>query len=240
MQFDPEITSANLNLVKIRDDLQLPLVECQVRGLVNSSAWLAELILAIQKALPESDKMDSSTSPGSVLAVQYNGLSLENFSKYSLAKCYFENKEFLRCSHMLSSLIGCHPLIDFLYFYSRYLAIEKRSTEEAITNKDGSPKHPGNPYPSETYRKSLFELKNDIERRYGAEDAIQDASLNTFLASDVDIHTAYVQAIVYVRLGCRKPALKILSHIVKKDPLLWPAWYEMSNRHGSVFSFYLL
>ncbi|VDN97566.1 unnamed protein product [Rodentolepis nana] len=229
MQFDPEITSVNFSLAKIRNDLQLPLINCQIRGLVNSCSWIAELLLSIQQTLSKSDSSVPSTSPGSLMAVQYDGLSLENFSTYNLAKCYFDNKDFLRCSHLLSSLAGSHPLIDFLFFYSRYMAIEKRGTDEAITNKEDSSRQPVFPYPSDNYRKSLFELKTDIERRYGAEEVIQGTSLNAFLSSSVDVYTAYVLALVHIRLGCQKSALKILSHIVKKDSLLWPAWFEMSK-----------
>nr|CDS32187.1 cell division cycle protein 23 [Hymenolepis microstoma] len=229
MQFDPEIASVNFSLVKIRNDLQLPLINCQIRGLVSSCSWIAELLLSIQQTLSKSESSLPSTSPGSLLAAQYDGLSLENFSTYNLAKCYFDNKDFLRCSHLLSPLAGSHPLIDFLFFYSRYMAIEKKGTDEAITNKEDSSKQPVFPYSSDTYRKALFELKTDIERKYGAEEVIQGTSINAFLSSNVDVYTAYVLALVYIRLGCQKPALKILSHIVKKDSLLWPAWFEMSK-----------
>lgn len=229
MQFDPEITSINFNLAKLRDDLQLPLVKCQIRGLVNSCSWIAELILSIQQTLKKSVPSESPTAPGSLLASQYDGLSLENFSKFHLAKCYFDNKEFLRCSHLLSSLVGSHHLIDFLYFYSRYMSVEKQVTDEAITNKEDLSKQPVSLYPVDSYRKSLAELKNDIERTFGSEEFIQGNALNKFLSSKVDPYTAYVLALVHIRLGNRKSALKILSHVVKDDPLLWPAWFEMSK-----------
>lgn len=231
MQFDPEITSVNLKLVKIKDDLQMPLVKCQVRGLVNSASWLAELLLSIQQTLPKSDATDPSTSLGSLLAVQYDGLSLENYSKYSLAKCHFDNKEYSRSGYLLASVSSSesHPLINFLHFYSQYMSIEKRITDEALTNKESSANQPETPYPSEAYRKALFELKTDIERKYGAEEVVQGTSLDAFLSSDVDLYTAYVHALIHIRLGFRKPALKILSHIVKKDSLLWPAWFEMTK-----------
>ena len=228
--------SVSFDLEKVKRDLQQTLAKCQVRGLVHSTAWLAELLLSVQqKTLKSSNADESEITPGYLIAAQYNGLSFDKFSKYSLAKCYFDNREYARCAHLLASVPKqeSHPLIDFLLFYSRYMSIEKRVTEASITDRD-SPAYAkyDAPIPSDVHRENLSSLKSDMVQRYCDFEDFQGGKLTAFLTSGVDLYTAYVYALVQIRLGCRSVAMKTLVHIVKKDPLMWPAWFELSKLFG--------
>ncbi|VDK32719.1 unnamed protein product [Taenia asiatica] len=226
-----EVLNLSISIDKVQSDLHIALAKCQVRGLVHSATWLAELLLSTQQKPPNCDSVvETEVSPGSLIADQYNGLSFENFSKYNLAKCYFDTQEYARCAHLLASIPrqDSHPLIDFLHFYSRYMSIEKHITDDSITNRDTSNYAKcGSALPSEIYRNDLSGLKSDMEQRFCNVDDMQGDSLNTFLSSPVDVYTAYVYALVQIRLGFQSAALKILVHTVKKDPLLWPAWAEL-------------
>lgn len=221
----------SISINKVQSDLYTALAKCQVRGLVHSATWLAELLLSTQRKPSISDSVvEAEVSPGSLIADQYNGLSYENFSKYNLAKCYFDTQEYARCAHLLASIPkqDSHPLIDFLHFYSRYMSIEKHITDDSITNMDASNYAKcGSALPSEIYRNDLSGLKSDMEQRFCNVEDVQDKSLDAFLSSTVDVYTAYVYALVQIRLGFQSVALKTLVHIVKKDPLLWPAWAEL-------------
>ncbi|KAL5107719.1 hypothetical protein TcWFU_005010 [Taenia crassiceps] len=226
-----EVVNLSISIEKVQSDLHVALAKCQVRGLVHSATWLAELLLSTQQKSSNSDPaVETEVSHGSLVAGQFIGLSYENFSKYNLAKCYFDIKEYARCAHLLASVPkqDSHPLIDFLHFYSRYMSIEKHITDDSITNRDTSSYAKcGSALPSEMYRNDLSGLKSDMEQRFCNVEDMQDNHLDAFLSSAVDVYTAYVYALVQVRLGFQSVALKTLVHIVKKDPLLWPAWAEL-------------
>uniref|UniRef100_A0A5K3FKW2 TPR_REGION domain-containing protein n=1 Tax=Mesocestoides corti TaxID=53468 RepID=A0A5K3FKW2_MESCO len=220
------------NLAKIKHDLCLTLSKCQVRGLVHSAAWLAELSLSIQN-VNQNMELDTEIddSPASLVVAQFAGLSLENFSSYSLAKCYFDTQEYARCARVLSSVPKrkSYPLIEFLFFYSQYMGIEKHRTDDAITIRDNisSSGNGGSTPPSEPYRKKFSHLKSDMEFHYTNKRIFKKDPVTTFLASEVDVYTTYVYALVLVRLGFQSLAITVLSHILKKDPLWWPAWSEL-------------
>ncbi|VDM30353.1 unnamed protein product [Hydatigera taeniaeformis] len=228
-----QLLSLSISLDRVQSDLPIALAKCQVRGLVHSATWLAELLLSTQQNSPNSYPVAQlEGSPGSLIAAQYSGLSCENFSKYNLARCYFDIQEYARCAHLLASIPkhNSHPLIDFLQFYSRYLSIEKHMTDDSITNRDTSNYAKcGSALPSEIYRDDLSGLKSDMEQRYCDVEHTHECSLDAFLSSTVDVYTAYVYALVQIRLGFQSVALKTLVHLVKKDPLLWPAWSELVN-----------
>lgn len=51
----------------------------------------------------------------------------EDYEKYTLAKSYFDVKEYDRAAYFIQDC--SHPKVYFLYMYSRYLADEKRKTD---------------------------------------------------------------------------------------------------------------
>ncbi|EFA82826.1 anaphase promoting complex subunit 8 [Heterostelium album PN500] len=62
----------------------------------------------------------------------------EEHVKYTLAKSYFDLKEYRRCADVLEHQSCRSSLSLFLQWYSLYLAYEKRSLEESIESKEST------------------------------------------------------------------------------------------------------
>lgn len=122
----------------IYKELQHAVKECRERGLVQSTKWAAELLLAIP--ITEQHRttftIDHSVSEDT----------------YQLALTYFELKEFLRVAHILTPLAeqsqkpSSHCTIPpavcrkatFLRCYALYLAEEKSNEEDNWESEVGA------------------------------------------------------------------------------------------------------
>lgn len=109
--------------------------QCSERGLYLSARWAAELLNGMQpmvlaNILETHHKTTVSKEPASETK-DFEAISLEEqeSNQYALAKCYFDCKEYDRCSYFLKT---CHSTKSiFLRLYAKFLAGEKRGDEDS-------------------------------------------------------------------------------------------------------------
>ncbi|VDL89651.1 unnamed protein product [Schistocephalus solidus] len=218
--------SSNMEF-QIRQDLVSSIAKCQIRGLVQSAAWLSELLSALAPLsfapLPEPTLAD-------FLMKEYSTLKSGEQIVFTLAKTYFDTQEYFRCAHLLSSHIASRqPILYFLYAYARYMAVEKHKTDDALSERKywnwSTNSEPPENY--ESYRRALSDLKSDMEYFFMPSQQVTEKNLESFLSSGIDGYTAYIYALVRNRLGFQSMAVRVLTYVVKKDPTMWPAWSEL-------------
>ncbi|KAG5676586.1 hypothetical protein PVAND_006409 [Polypedilum vanderplanki] len=114
----------NFNLVEVKQDLIKGIIECNKRGLIHSSKWLAELNQGIQIVEFENSLIDANTANA--------GISHEEFDSYMLAKTYFDCREYDRAAYFTRNSIS--PVPRFIYLYSMYMAKEKKRLDNSPDN----------------------------------------------------------------------------------------------------------
>ncbi|KAA0189542.1 Cell division cycle protein 23 [Fasciolopsis buskii] len=230
-------------LDQVRIDVQRAYFECQIRGLSQSCKWLGDIICALDDN-PVSSKCDFC-----VTDLPWTAIPKEHLAKFLFARSLFDSREYDHCAQLLSdcvspfvrasddsnSLSSCHPLICFLYVYSRYMACERRKANDEVELRrvfepDGSAK------PSQVAitraRKELASLRREIET-YIKLDALDEKRTSQPSSnrdeSEYDPFVLYVCALVYCRLGMDPVAVKLLVLALRLNPCLWPAWFELSQ-----------
>lgn len=231
----PSNINGSTNMRKVQLDLTSALAKCHVRGLVHNAAWLSELLLSTY--LPSINTTGHDFDPhlptlSSQITTEYSGINSTDVIKFTLARSYFDVQEYSRCGHLLASSPSdkrSHPLLNFLHFYARYMSIEKNRTDNALSERKSSNWSTGGDasFGVESYRNEMSDLKSDMEHTFLKAQPVDEDNVNAFLESSVDVYTAFVYALVRIRLGYQAMAIKILAFIVKKDPTVWPAWSEL-------------
>ncbi|EMR09109.1 hypothetical protein PNEG_02453 [Pneumocystis murina B123] len=127
-----EITSKHTIHLQLKDAIS----QCSERGLYLSARWAAELLNGMEP-LTMNDISEYSKYKSNYLKKKEEKENLfelgcqeeQESNQYSLAKCYFDCKEYDRCSYFLKT---CHsPKSIFLRLYSKFLAGEKRGDEDS-------------------------------------------------------------------------------------------------------------
>lgn len=245
-------------LDQVRIDVQRAYFECQIRGLSQSCKWLGDIICALDDN-PVSSKCGKpddlvanwqfEPTDFCVTDLPWTAIPKEHLAKFLFARSLFDSREYDHCAQLLSdcvspfvrasddsnSLSSCHPLICFLYVYSRYMACERRKANDEVELRrvfepDGSAK------PSQVAitraRKELASLRREIET-YIKLDALDEKRTSQPSSnrdeSEYDPFVLYVCALVYCRLGMDPVAVKLLVLALRLNPCLWPAWFELSQ-----------
>lgn len=110
-----------IDLIQVRKDIKLGIRECNDRGLIQTTKWLAELNFAL--------KDHKISCEDSLHVVQDDGVSLEEKEAYTLAKSYFDCQEYDRAAYFLDNCIS--PKCVFLQKYSQYMSSEKKRLDNA-------------------------------------------------------------------------------------------------------------
>src|SRR5687767_10192184 len=87
-----------LDVDRARGELRLAVVECSCRGLVQSALWASEVLQGLL--------LNPTSTPPSRPQVQHAPQEVDS-DYYFIAKSLFDNKEYSRCSHLLSTSGEC-------------------------------------------------------------------------------------------------------------------------------------
>lgn len=190
----------NTSLADIHRELTVSLVECNRRGLGQTAKWLAELKFGIVRP-PGADinvfptvatTGGSSTSP----------ISAKDQDAYDIAKSYFDFREYDRCHFFLESTTS--PAPKFLYYYSEYMAKEKRRLDN-LTDEANLTEIP--------QLTDLHELYNTLKEMHPKR--------------KLDGYMLYLYGVLLKKFDLKDAATLVLVESVNAVPTLWCSWIEL-------------
>lgn len=123
---------------------------------------------------------------------------------FLMSKSYFDLKEYDRCAHFLQNCVKPKP--RFLYFYSRYLSIEKKKLANMTNNNC-----PPDPTKDDALKTLCTELKND------------------YYEEKLDAYCLYLYGVILRKLDLSSLAIDVFIKSVSAEPMLWCAWYELGK-----------
>uniref|UniRef100_A0A3B3ZU75 Cyclosome subunit 8 n=1 Tax=Periophthalmus magnuspinnatus TaxID=409849 RepID=A0A3B3ZU75_9GOBI len=182
------------DLAEIKKQLISVILLCKERGLLHS-AKASELAFAL-KPLPK-DKVPP--------APEFTEEDAEDLDALTLAKSYFDLKEYDRAAYFLKACRSNKAY--FLYMYSRYLSGEKKKDDETV---DSLPLEKG-----QVRNEALRELRVELSKKH--------------TASELDGFTLYRYGVVLRKLDLLKEAVDVFVEAIHALPLHWGAWLELSN-----------
>ncbi|XP_041980280.1 cell division cycle protein 23 homolog [Aricia agestis] len=112
-----------IDLNQVRIDILHGIRECNDRGLIQTSKWLAELNYALK-----DHKISYADSPHTF----DDGILGDDKEAYRLAKSYFDCQEYDRAAHFIENCTS--PKCVFLHKYSQYMSSEKKRLDNATDN----------------------------------------------------------------------------------------------------------
>ncbi|XP_069755316.1 cell division cycle protein 23 homolog isoform X2 [Narcine bancroftii] len=169
---------------------------CRERGLLQSAKWASELAFSLDP-LPKDE-----LPPLPALSEE----DLADLDAYTLAKSYFDLKEYDRAAYFLK---GCQSQkAYFLYMYSRYLSGEKKKDDETVDSLGPLEK-------GQVKNESLRELRVELSRKHKAR--------------ELDGFGLYLYGVVLRKLDLIKEAIDVFVEATHRLPLHWGAWLELCN-----------
>eukprot|EP00794_Sanderia_malayensis_P005505 gene5505-6190_t len=181
----------NISLADVNRDLIISVRECNSRGLIHSASWAAELSCSLPP-------LDEPIMPEENIDDEFK----KDFYAYSLAKTYFDMREYERAAHHLQ---GCKShKAYFLYLYSMYMSGEKKKRYKMADILDSASKSNVNV--------ELKSLQNELQEK----------------KEKLDGYCLYLYGVVLKELNLAKKASEVLVEAVKKEPLHWGAWKELA------------
>ncbi|KAM9288410.1 cell division cycle protein 23 homolog isoform 3-T3 [Morus bassanus] len=125
---------------------------------------------------------------------------------YTLAKSYFDLKEYDRAAYFLR---GCKSQkAYFLYMYSRYLSGEKKKDDETVDSLGPLEK-------GQVKNEALRELRVELSKKHKAR--------------ELDGFGLYLYGVVLRKLDLVKEAIDVFVEAAHVLPLHWGAWLELCN-----------
>ncbi|KAG4303449.1 hypothetical protein PCK1_000413 [Pneumocystis canis] len=195
---------------KIHLQLKDAIYQCSERGLYLSARWAAELLNGMQPlALTEiSDSCEKIECDGDekqeLKQIKPTSLEERENNKYTLAKCYFDCKEYDRCAYFLKT---CHSTKSiFLRLYAKFLAGEKRGDEDSesiLGPLDG----------------------NSVKNR---EIASICQELEKIVEVDKDAFLLYLLGFLQRKQKQESMSIKTLIQSLNLYPYNWGSWQELS------------
>ncbi|XP_076994698.1 cell division cycle protein 23 homolog [Tamandua tetradactyla] len=184
------------DLREIKKQLLLIAGLTRERGLLHSSKWSAELAFSLP-ALPLAELQ----SPPPITEED-----AQDMDAYTLAKAYFDVKEYDRAAHFLH---GCNSKkAYFLYMYSRYLSGEKKKDDETVDSLGPLEK-------GQVKNEALRELRVELSKKHQAR--------------ELDGFGLYLYGVVLRKLDLVKEAIDVFVEATHVLPLHWGAWLELCN-----------
>lgn len=213
----------------IVDELRNAIYVLRMRGLKESTKFVSELLLGLPSCL--RNQTPRRTPPATIHTLK--GIETnqhEDYDRLDAAMASFDSGEYLRTHHLLTPSINNSKPIGhatrFLYYYSRYLAGEKKKEEMDLQTSVSTDKtRLSNRNGHNPYLKELF-------------DQLQEA----YRTRDLDGAGLYLFAVVLKRLGYLTVTGKIQSEESDQDqttrsilirslqlyPYNWSAWMELA------------
>ncbi|XP_013402626.1 cell division cycle protein 23 homolog [Lingula anatina] len=181
------------DLSVIKRDLLLANRECSERGLMQSAKWSAEMIFSLNQV------------PTNALQVQPTASDVfcKEYDRYTLAKSYFDLKEYDRAAFFTEECED--PKVYFLNKFSRYLAGEKKKTDD-MTDSIGPPDSVENDH--------LKLLRTELHKKHST--------------NSLDGYCLYLYGVVLKKLELLKEAVDVFIDAIQSEPLHWGAWQELA------------
>ncbi|KAM4012048.1 uncharacterized protein ACNLHF_005382, partial [Anomaloglossus baeobatrachus] len=130
----------------------------------------------------------------------------QDLDAYTLAKSYFDLKEYDRAAYFLR---GCKSQkAYFLFMYSRYLSGEKRKDDETVDSLGPLEK-------GQVKNEALRELRVELSKKHKAR--------------ELDGFGLYLYGVVLRKLDLVKEALDVFVEATHVLPLHWGTWLELCN-----------
>ncbi|CAG0885402.1 unnamed protein product [Darwinula stevensoni] len=193
--------SAYVSLSQLKQDLLTSYFLCSQRGLIRSAQWAGELLHCLK-----DKELTISQCPS--LTTQCD----PDLPAYLLARTYLDLQEYDRAAFILKeSRPGKN---EFLYYYSKYLAAEKRRLDGMTDPIDARTK-----LPLSELQELEVELGERLKGTKGEEEKEEEEQ--GFLH--------YVYGIVLKKLDLNLMAVVNLQKAVKAQPLHWGAWMELAS-----------
>ncbi|XP_072379805.1 cell division cycle protein 23 homolog [Diabrotica undecimpunctata] len=182
----------DFNSMKI--DLVKAIHACSQRGLSHAVKWLSEINFSLKHI--QLSKEDTAAISDDLD---------EEIDAYLVAKSYFDLKEYDRCSYFVKDCVK--PKSRFLYFYSKYLSIEKKKIEDNMidTNSSHDP----------TKNETLVELYTTLK-------------IECF-ENRLDGYCLYLYGVILKKLDLVSVAIEVFVKSVIAEPMLWSAWFELGK-----------
>nr|CAB3229174.1 cell division cycle protein 23 homolog [Phallusia mammillata] len=198
----------------IKFEILSAIKNCQAYGLTTTTKWLAELSAALDctPVKPPTEYITSYYGSAENLSHEESTENFKHMDQYTLAKSYFDIGEYDRASHVVKDDKSGPSY--FLHVYSRYLSAVKKHQLDHI-------------YSHNTVDRALG--KNDHLRMLRAELA------QRYKNSTMDSFALYLYGIILKKTSemstslHRNEAVSILSQSVRKYPMNWGAWHELSS-----------
>uniref|UniRef100_A0ACB8EI56 Anaphase-promoting complex subunit 23 n=1 Tax=Sphaerodactylus townsendi TaxID=933632 RepID=A0ACB8EI56_9SAUR len=166
------------------------------RGLQHSGKWASELAFAL-------DPLPLNELPPAPVLTEEDARDLD---AYTLAKSYFDLKEYDRAAYFLR---GCKSQkAYFLYMYSRYLSGEKKKDDETVDSLGPLEK-------GQVKNEILRELRVELSKKHKAR--------------ELDGFGLYLFGVVLRKLDLVKEAIDVFVEATHVLPLHWGAWLELCN-----------
>ncbi|CAH1117785.1 unnamed protein product [Phaedon cochleariae] len=182
-----------IDLRVVKKDLISGIHQCSQRGLNYSVKWLSEINHALKELQLSPDELP-----------QHVDDTQDELEEFLLAKSYFDLKEYDRSAHFLKDCVKPKP--RFLYFYSRYLSIEKKKLDNMTDT---------NCPPDPTKNESLKDLCTEMGTDY--------------FDNKLDGYCIYLYGVVLKKLDLVSKAIEVFMKAVKAEPILWSAWFELGR-----------
>ncbi|XP_066595243.1 cell division cycle protein 23 homolog [Prorops nasuta] len=187
-----EESTIKFNIKEVKSDLLRAIIECSQRGLLHATKWLAELNYSLKDVKLEAHEMTTDIS-----LIESN----EEDDIYTLAKTYFDLKEYDRASYFIEQCKT--PKARFLYLYSRYLSGEKKRIDDTTDV-------PPDPLKNESLKQLCVDLRKD------------------HLEGNLDGFGLYLFGVTLKKLQLLREATDALVESVHKKPMHWGTWLELA------------
>ncbi|XP_070541258.1 cell division cycle protein 23 homolog [Ptychodera flava] len=186
-----------ISLPNIKRDLLIAIKECNARGLLHSVKWAAQLSYALSSTKPSSPPTTTEEESTEFL---------EEFDQYTLAKSYFDLKEYDRAAYFVEKCKSSRAY--FLHIYGRYLSGEKKKYDEM-------PDPLGPLEYADLKNESLRTLRIELSQKHSK--------------GELDGFCLYLYGVVLKKLGLYKEAVSTLVEAITLTPLHWGSWLELSG-----------
>lgn len=191
-----------MNSIDFRRDLVQCYHQSSVRGLKQAAKWAAELLTSLPVNLDDISDRNEFTVPAE--------------TSYFMAKSCFDVSEFDRAAfHSRNSTL---KETQFIHYYSRYLAAEKKRLDVSAESCPTAPLT--TTISSSAMDRSLdalTELRNELCEKHAIGDINSDS------------HLLYVYAIVLLKLDLNQEAMNLLAESISVDGTNWAAWHQLAT-----------
>jgi len=207
------VLTPSFNISHCKYEIQFALNEFKLRGLKETTKWLAEMSCNL--------KVDP-VHPGETFSENFYGNG-DHFSKpdvsekrrdvYERAKSYYDFEEYLRAAHCLKDAMD-DDLCVFLHYYARYMAITKKHLYKCTVNYSVAARSLGS-------NEEMRQLKQELHQR--------------FQSGKTDSYLAYLYALVLrksTQIQSKESSnmiVEALKSSIKQSPMNWSSWNLLSN-----------